>query len=168
MIHIVSVDPVSGNLSAGVDVAREGALVGACPGAGNVQAREILERILRGKAVGHVVGVDIEPHRLSEEVIAERDCALVGAGARARSVVFAEPAVARGNALEAVKDVIVIMERSHDRPLRIDVEATGALVEACASARGTKCDDGDGCFERLLNHMQEVRHLLPSKAAVDS
>ena len=44
MTHIVSVDPVSGNLSAGVDVAREGALVGACPGAGNVQAREILEQ----------------------------------------------------------------------------------------------------------------------------
>jgi hypothetical protein len=37
------------------------------------------------------------------------------------------------NALEAVKHVIVIKEGSHDRPLRIDVEAPGALVEACAS-----------------------------------
>ena len=42
------------------------------------------------------------------------------------------------NALEAVKHVVVVMEGSHDRPLRIDVEAAGALVEACASARSTK------------------------------
>ena len=87
--------------------------------------------------------------------------------ARARSIKFGEGAgrSAARNALEAVKHVVIVKVGSHDSPLLVDAKAPGALAGACARARSTKCGD---VFERLLNHMQEVRHLLLSKAAVDS
>jgi hypothetical protein len=51
------------------------------------------------------------------------------------------------NALVAVKHVAIVNEGSHDSPLQVDAKAPGALAGACA--------------------LQEVRHLLPSKTAID-
>lgn len=119
-------------------------LAGALPGIRIIQDDEVVERSSSHEAVSHVISVNVEACKHSEQVDAESDRALAGGCARARSIKCSEGTgrSAARDALEAMEHVARVNVGSRDRPLLVDAKAPGTLAGACARTRSFEGSDG--------------------------